>query len=256
MNTRKFKNEKEKIQYRMIEVEDFEFVNPILKMCDVIIGSYMEIEGGRLEFLLENNLYIPVEINKIGDELESRAIKRWKKYLEKIQSQELPPSLYKLLLANSRDIQFNLLRGLSLTGYQLMKFIFDVCEKNGYSYSCYISRHNHNGINDSDLPHFACKNEVNEIHKIGETQMTDGEIKHAINYKKMIIAKFIDKNDSWHCFFYTLKSLKGEERGSNVQPHMHYISNKWGIPRNEVILQLKSKNYKLPSKLPHINFHR
>lgn len=239
----------------MIEIDDFEYVNPILKTCDMMVGYFMEFKVGHLEFLAEKNMGLPFDANEFAEVLGAEAKDRWNKYFEKIQSQVLPLNLVKLLEYKSRDEQFKLLRGVSLTSLQLLKFIFEAWEKSGCKYSFYKSAHNHNGINNSDLPEFALIDK-DKIYKIGETEMTDGEIKHAINFKKMTIAKFIDGSNSWHCFFYTLKSIEGKERGWQNEPHMHYISDKWGISRDEVIFQLKSKNYKLPSKLPHINFTR
>jgi hypothetical protein len=254
MVTNKFKDEALRSQYTMFEIDDFEYLNPILKACEMIVSSSMEAIVGQIEFKRDNGIISPINARQLGDFLESTAHKDWENYFKQIQSQELSPTFYKLLEANSNDEQFNLLKGASLTSSQLMKFIFDAWERSGYTYSFYKSHHNHNGVSNTDLPDFAYKNEENEIKKIGRTEMSDGAIKHAINYQKTNIARFIEKDDTWHCFFYTTKSMNGEERGSDGKPHLHYISDKWRISREEVIFQLKSKNYKLPSKLPHINF--
>ena len=51
-------------------------------------------------------------------------------------------------------------------------------------------------------------------------------------------------------FLYT--NLKGKESWKDGQPHFHYISDKFGIPREKVVEQLKSNNYSLGC-LPHID---
>lgn len=51
-----------------------------------------------------------------------------------------------------------------------------------------------------------------------------------------------------------MKSIIGKESYKNGQPHLHYISDKWNIKRKNIIEQLNSREYKLPS-LPHIDFH-
>ena len=75
-----------------------------------------------------------------------------------------------------------------------------------------------------------------------------------VEHRKVIVSKFLDKGDIWHCFFLTFKSLDGKENYHDGQPHLHYISSAWNIPRQEVKEQLTSKKYSLPS-LPHIDFH-
>ena len=82
--------------------------------------------------------------------------------------------------------------------------------------------------------------------------MTDGELVQAVDHRKRTISKFLDKNGSWHCFFLTFDSRKGKESWKGGQPHYHYISDKFGIPRSKVVKELKSKKYKLGA-LPHID---
>jgi hypothetical protein len=72
-----------------------------------------------------------------------------------------------------------------------------------------------------------------------------------------MIAKFIGDDRNWHCFFTNYKSLKGKEKTyKNGQPHFHYISDKWGLTRDEVIEQLGKRKYKLPSSMPHLDYSR
>jgi len=52
--------------------------------------------------------------------------------------------------------------------------------------------------------------------------------------------------------FLTFDSLKGNETWRDGQAHYHYISDKFGIPRQKVVEQLKSGKYRLGT-LPHID---
>jgi hypothetical protein len=72
-----------------------------------------------------------------------------------------------------------------------------------------------------------------------------------VEHRKVIISKFLDNKTAWHCFFLTFKSIRREESWQDGQPHFHYISDKFGISRENVIVQLKSKDYNLGT-LPHI----
>ena len=91
----------------------------------------------------------------------------------------------------------------------------------------------------------------NKVHKSGETDLTDGQLKQIVEHRKVIISKFIDKGELWHCFFLTFESLKGKEKWKDGKPHYHYISSAFGLTREQVIGELKKKNYKL-NNLPHI----
>jgi hypothetical protein len=89
------------------------------------------------------------------------------------------------------------------------------------------------------------------ITKFGNTELTDGQLKMALEQRSVKIAKFIEKDEEWHCFFITYDSIGGKENWQNGQPHFHYISNLFGIKKEDVITQIKSKKYKL-GNLPHI----
>src|SRR5690606_38963738 len=117
----------------------------------------------------------------------------------------------------------------------------------------YKSEHNPSGLNEADLPPFAyIEEERDKLKSVGDTSLSDGQLKQIIKHKHVVAAKFLDNDDSWHCFFFTYKALRGEE--GSQPPHLHYISSAWNIERSEVIAQLREKNYHLPA-LPHINYH-
>ena len=127
-------------------------------------------------------------------------------------------------------------------------------ENYGYTYSCYRAKHNHKGLEEAQLPELIYVEENGNVTSIGETKLSKGQLKQAIEHRKITVSKFLDSGESWHCFFLTFKSLSGKESFKDGQPHLHYISDKWNIPRKEVVEQLTNKKYNLPS-LPHIDFH-
>jgi len=92
------------------------------------------------------------------------------------------------------------------------------------------------------------------LKKVGDTNLTDGQLKELLIKRKKTIAKFLDKGDSWHCSFITYASLQGKDGWNQGQPHFHYISDKFNIPRETVINRLKSRKYNLGS-LPHIKLN-
>jgi len=91
------------------------------------------------------------------------------------------------------------------------------------------------------------------VNKVGDTKLTDGQLKQAVEHKSVTISKFFDKGTDWHCLFVTHKSLRGDEKNwKGGQPHYHYISDKFGLSRDKVVSELKSRDYHLNS-LPHID---
>lgn len=95
------------------------------------------------------------------------------------------------------------------------------------------------------------KKEDGEIQKFGKTELTDGQLKQALEQRSVKIAKILEKDGEWHCFFITYNSIRGKENWRNSKPHFHYISNYFGISKKAVVEQIKSKKYKL-GNLPHI----
>jgi len=245
--------------YSTIKAGDFEYANPIEKLSEIIMNTSMIMERNHLSLLMKNNP-LPTDGVKNPDAIiekviKQNAIKVWKRQFENIMTQTVPDNFFKILDSSSKKEQIQLLKGLAITGEELTCFIFKAWTDYAFVYSTYFSEHSHNGLDETQMPVFAYKEEDSKIVAIGNTSLTDGQIKQAIDDRKVIVSKFLDKGDNWHCFFLSFRSLKGQESWNGGQPHLHYISHKWGLTRDYVLEQLRSKDYKLPS-LPHIAFHR
>lgn len=246
---RKIKEPQGPGQYIVKEYEDFEFVNPIKQVKEMYVGSLMSFER---DLLLMNGFTPPEDI--LRKLLLKRALINWKKELEHYKSIKIPESLIDLLEADKKKDQINCLKGLSLTTDELVAFLFTAFEKHGFTYSQYKASHNHEGLDENELPALIHVEDNGTVKTIGKTNLTTGQLKQVVDHRKVMVSKFLDNGEKWHCFFLTFKSLRGEESYKDGQPHLHYISNLWNIPRQEVKEQLTSKTYNLPS-LPHIDFY-
>lgn len=235
--------------YTVRQIDDFEYVNPIEHIASIFISSSMSFDR---DILLMKGLQVPEVLMERF--LFKEAVKEWHKENKRYQSIEVPKALYTLLEAKSKKDQVNALNGLSLTADELISFIFMAFEKYGYRYSQYTAHHHHKGLDESQLPKLIHIEDDGSVTSIGKTNLTKGQQKQAVEHRKVTVSKFIDLGSSWHCFFLTFQSLKGKESYKDGQPHLHYISDKWNIPRNDVVSQLTNKDYSLPS-LPHIDFH-
>lgn len=229
--------------------QDFEYRNPVTQMHDTFITHRMALEQNIL--ILKKT---PYPLHLFDQLLRRRAEEQWPERLKEMTSVPAPQELINLLESDSKKEQIKLLNRLDLTTAELIAFILKAGEKHQFVFSQYHSEHYPNGTEKNKLPTLFYKPEGGEMTAIGLTNLSTGQLNNLVLQRSVIVAKFLDKGDRWHCFFLTYRSIAGRESYKRGQPHLHYISNFWGIPREEVVKQLKSKNYSLPS-LPHIDYH-
>lgn len=248
MKFRQIKDSAGNGHYSLFEIEDFEFVDPVRQISSMFINSQILFEK---DFLRMSGF--PVD-NPIGYQvLKKRAIEEWKQKYQAIKSVKFPKALISILTIDNKKDQIKVLKGLSIDSEQLLAFLITAGENFGYLYSQYRGEHLPRGLAEKKLPTVGELQEDGKVVSIGTTDMTAGQIKQSIEQRHVAVSRFLDKGNQWHCFFLTYKSLGGKENYKGGQPHLHYISNTWGLTRNFVVAQLKSKNYQLPS-LPHIDF--
>lgn len=234
--------------FSILTVEDFEFKNPVEETRKTFIEHSVNLERNIL--LLKKT---PLPLHYFDDILYKNAEKEWLNEYNKISLTKIPNELISLLETTSKKEQIHLLKGLSLSIDELIAFFFYSWEKFGFKYSKYHSEHLHTGAEKSKLPFLIHRDEKDGgITHFGKTTLKDGQMRQIIEQRSVKVSKFLDKVNEWHCFFLTYNSIGGSENGH--KPHIHYISNKWGLTREYVLNQLQSKNYKLPT-VPHIDYH-
>ena len=230
----------------MFEDGDFEYEKPVKHYGDGFIVKQMVLRGIPNEEL--NGDKKPSEESR---QIFIEATIHWQEMLQNFKAIEVPNGFLKLFGTNKKVEQENLLKGQILTPDILMGLLIKADEQ-GYTLSQYSSEFSQKGVDLSKLPIAYQVKENGEVQTFGETELSDGQLKQAIEHRKVKVAKILDKGDEWHCFFATFKSLRGEETWlGEKQPHYHYISNAFGIERAEVVNQIKSEKYKL-GNLPHI----
>lgn len=226
--------------------DDVEYTDPIKYFSERSI----EYKATVLEKMLE--LKMPDGDKDIRKKVALKnAAEIWDEHYNKIMATEVPEVLFALLKSTSKGEQIKLLKGLQLTPENLTAFIFRAFAEHGCTYSQYHCQQYPKGTTKGSLPRLATLNrETGEVTKIGETTLTDGQIKQVIEQRKVVSVKFLDKGSEWHCFFITYRSIGGEESWRDGQPHYHYISDKFLIPRNEAVKQFKGDKY--PTTNVHI----
>lgn len=237
--------------YNIFSQDDFEFVDPIKHYRNLTIETSAQINFQMISMQKSIPLRTSEDISIALKVSYKEAEKDWTERYEKLSAIEVPSELFELLSVQKKKKQISLLKKIQFAPDLLIAFIFRAYTDFRFTLSQYIGEHYPKGTEQSQLPKLA---EIvdGKVKMIGDTSLSEGQVKHAINFRNRTIAKFLDRNDNWHCFFTNYKSLKGKESWKEGQPHYHYISDKFGISRDKVIKELKSRNYKLGS-LPHID---
>lgn len=242
-------SEDNKSFYRLFYDEDFEFVDPIKYFKERSITSSYYLVKDQYEYKFQS---FPEEIrNKV---FAKKAIELWEEKLHGILNESLEKEFLDLLCAENKKDQLKLLRSKALTTNAFAKLLFTASSEFGFTFSRYTSEKLPGNLEKSQLPLvFELDDNEESISIIGETTLKEGELKNVILHRKNIVANFLDKGSEWHCFYLTFKALAGKESWNEGQPHYHYLSDKFGVSREEVIRGIKAGN--VPSTPVHIGIN-
>ncbi len=233
----------------LMRSEDVEYIDPTEHFKEFFVKHRVLIlnELTKREY---TNLGVPV--NEAISYLTKEVSKQWEETYNEIENAVIPENFLKLLDATSKKEQVKLLKAQQLTSNTLVSFIFRAWKEYNFTFSQYRSENFPKGVDTKSLPDLVYLNDGNVVEKVGKTNHTIGKLKQVLEHRKVIIAKILDKGDDWHCFITTLNNLAGKEKWKDGEAHMHYISDKWRISREELIERIKSGDY--PSTSVHIEF--
>ena len=234
-------------EYTTMFSNDVERINPLDYYSKSQIAFHFAI---LMDMMMMKGMGEIIPHDIIIDVVLKNAKEQWEKLLEQCKKAVVPENLIAALKSDKKSQQVKLLEGLTITPEQLMAFILEVHEF-GYTFSQYTCEHLPNDTKSSDLPK-VIHIDGDIVQKVGETQLSDKKLKQVIEHRKVTIAKFFDNDSSWICLFVTYDSIAGKEAWKEGQAHLHFISDKFGMSRERVLEELKSKNYNLGT-LPHID---
>ena len=227
--------------YRIFWDDKVEKVNPVeyyknyeLNKRAISFRDILEMKDPFLAGKLTTDFYVKLAKGEIEKE----------KFWETKEEIEVPENFLKLLETTRKKDQVSLLKGLSINPDQLISLIFKSFNDHHYLYSRYRFENLPKDLDDKKRPKVADISKEGVIKTVGETELTEGQVKKMINERKVIIAHFFDRGDDWHCLFITYNSIDGRENHKNGQPHFHYISSAFGITRDDFIKSMENGNYK------------
>lgn len=216
-------------------MEDIEYVNPrdFLKnfhACS-IIPCLLKVSKANLHMSRE---LIKEQVLKEAEDVAENHIS----FLEHFV---LPPEIDILLDSTlSKKEQSRLLSDLTITKTQLGAIYIKAGAK-GFLFSNYSFDGIPKAYKECDLPSFIRIKDDGDVESYGNHQLSKGQLKDIVLHSKSIIARILDKEDHWHCFYQTKKGVYGKEHGERMgsYPHIHYISNAYGISREDFVKGLK-----------------
>lgn len=227
--------------YRIFWDDKVEKVNPVeyyknyeLNKRAISFRDILEMKDSFLAGKLTTDFYVKLAKEEIEKE----------KFWETKEEIEVPENFLKLLETTRKKDQVSLLKGLSINPDQLISLIFKSFNDHHYLYSRYRFENLPKDLDDKKRPKVADISKEGVIKTVGETELTEGQVKKMINERKVIIAHFFDRGDDWHCLFITYNSIDDRENHKNGQPHFHYISSAFGITRDDFIKSMENGNYK------------
>lgn len=166
------------------------------------------------------------------------------------------PTIHQLLSDNnlSNKDQIRILKGLTLNAIDIL-WLNKNAQDMGYLLDVFYEEKYPEKFNNKKQPLLIHKKDDGTIEKMGQTDMTVGEMRALLEQRKVIQARIYHKNDIWHCFYFTYKGLAGEESGlMGSKPHYHYLSDKSGISWNILVKSIKDCD--MPTSNVHIIINR
>ncbi len=224
--------------------EDVEYINPVehfrqgqIRLISAAYRDLLNLHNVEMTAKLPERFFI------------EKAEKDWEGIYNGVMAAKVPANFMALLLSESKKEQERLMRAQSITPDELGAFIFRAWNEHGYTMSTYHFKSIPSNVDEKDLPK-AYMVEGDTVTKMGDTTLSDGKLRAVLRERKVIVARILDKGKEWHCFFQTYRSLRGEETWREGQPHLHYLSDKWGVPREQVVERIKQGDY--PATSVHI----
>lgn len=242
MKTEKIYDENGKSFFRVFSSDKIEKVNPVeyyktfeIERRAITLRDILATKEPYLTSLLDDNFFMKnAEETLLG-------------FFEKFEKTEVNPNILKVLETSRKKDQESLLKGVSLDPDQLMSLIFQSYNKFGYLYSKYRFENIPVKFEGRKLPKIFRLKENGDIEKVGDTDLSDGELKNIIDQRSAVISHFFEREEIWHCFFLTYNSIGGKENHKGGQPHFHYISSGFNISKEEFVESMRTGRYRSTS---------
>lgn len=243
MTTYKYKDgDKEIIANQMEDVENVSYRETMVKFHASSIAPAIKV-------MLEKDKNFNLPCN---DEIINQvALMFAKKSYNELSKESVDSKLKNIFQKElNKKEQIRLLKGVQLTEPQLSS-LFNFAEISGYKFSHYKWQGDPKNIKEEKLPSFMHLKDDGSVEYVGDTTLTEGQMRTIINQADVLIVRIFDNGIHWHCFLQTYKGLKGMESGvQGSRPHLHYLSDSFGISKDDLVKMIKMGKY--PNTPVHI----
>ena len=222
-----------------------------------------------LDYFIYNHAYIQAKlriqvmrlkgesIGSIEDFVYQHTLIQTKDLTEKILHSTLPDIKLQQILAHveySKNQQEKLWEGTTLKFSDLLWFN-KFAQETGYLMDVYHIETHPSVYDAKKHPLVFSEKKDGTIETIGETTMSNGEMRGLLHDRKVVQARIYHRESTWHCFYFTFRGLAGEESGKyGKKPHYHYLSDKYGLTWQTLENRIKSCD--MPSSNVHIVIDR
>lgn len=175
---------------------------------------------------------------------------------EQLRNSSANPIIHQLFIDNSLSYkqQYSILKDIVLS-YPEILWMNKEAQDFGYLLDIYYEETIPDKFNEKHYPIFYQQKKDGSFDKIGQTEMSYGEMRALLEQRKVVQARIYHKENYWHCFYFTLKGLSGQECGvMGSKPHYHYLSDKSNITLEDLRKRIKDCN--MPSSKIHIVIDR
>lgn len=162
------------------------------------------------------------------------------------------PIIHEILINESLSFkkQRRLLKGLKLSNSDTL-WLYKEAQDLGYLMDSTLVEIHPTKFDEKKKPLFFYQNRDGSMDVIGNTNMTEGEMRAYLEQRKVVQVRIFHNSEHWHCFYYTFKGMAGMEHGEmGEQSHYHYLSDKSGITWEQ--LQQRIDKCDMPSSDVHI----
>lgn len=173
-----------------------------------------------------------------------------KSFQSLIEGTNLRAELQELISSElKKKDQVRILNGIEISRNELLKLFYHA-EEIGYTFSFFLRDAEQTSFLDKTMPKIIYLDGDKKTQHIGETDLSDGQMKHLIDQRQSLIVWLLEKEDTWHCFLQTIKGLKGKEGGKmGCRPHIHYLSNTFGFSKDALLNKIKNEGEYVTTKV-------
>lgn len=225
--------------YRAPDVTD---VNPAGYFSKVLKENFYWLRTRHFKFI---KMPIPSSYDK---KIQDSVFKDWRKEYETALKTDLDINLKNLFFTEMRKKdQQKLLKTIKLTPKQKFALFIQAGDKYQMKYSRYSYEWKPKLLEQKIYPKLIHNTKDGNFKVIGSTDITENQLKIALDDRRTIMIEFLTGKDFWHCIFSTGKGVSGKENSHKGFAHCHYLSSAYGYKKEYVLNELSKYRYNIDS---------